>query len=145
MAERQGFEPWVRFTARRFSRPVPSTTRSSLQICCTFGDCLWHFQDRYLSLRSSAFLSPRKQAYGDFVRLHQPLGHLSKTLATIAYHPWLFQGCCSNASTATFLAPVSRSASIAALADAPVVTISSHSTYSTSSANGRVEMKAVSA
>ena len=28
LAEGEGFEPSVRFTARRFSRPVPSTTRS---------------------------------------------------------------------------------------------------------------------
>jgi site-specific DNA recombinase len=32
LAEKEGFEPSVRFTARRFSRPVPSTTRSPLHI-----------------------------------------------------------------------------------------------------------------
>ena len=32
LAEREGFEPSVRFTARRFSRPVPSTTRPPLHI-----------------------------------------------------------------------------------------------------------------
>ena len=31
LAEGEGFEPSVRFTARRFSRPVPSTTRSPFQ------------------------------------------------------------------------------------------------------------------
>ena len=30
LAERVGFEPTVRLPARRFSRPLPSTTRSSL-------------------------------------------------------------------------------------------------------------------
>lgn len=31
LAEGEGFEPSVRFTARRFSRPVPSTARPPLR------------------------------------------------------------------------------------------------------------------
>ena len=30
LAEKEGFEPSIRFTACRFSRPVPSTTRPPL-------------------------------------------------------------------------------------------------------------------
>ena len=36
LAEGEGFEPSVRFTARRFSRPVPSTTRSPFRTISEF-------------------------------------------------------------------------------------------------------------
>ena len=37
LAESQGFEPWVEFPLRRFSKPVPSATRPRLHRDCCFG------------------------------------------------------------------------------------------------------------
>ena len=42
MAEREGFEPSVRITVQRFSRPSRSTTPASFQVGCKFSHIFWN-------------------------------------------------------------------------------------------------------
>ncbi len=54
LVERQGFEPWVLFlTIRRFSKPLPSATRSPLQITISCIVLLW----TTIALLSFAFIA----------------------------------------------------------------------------------------
>ena len=53
LAEGEGFEPSVRFTARRFSRPVPSTTRSPFRTISEFWRRRGDSNPRYRSLHTS--------------------------------------------------------------------------------------------
>ena len=77
LAEGEGFEPSVRFTARRFSRPVPSTTRSPFQHQHQFK--IWRRRgdsnSRYRSLRTNDLAN----------RPLQPLGYSSRSTDRV-YH-----------------------------------------------------------
>ena len=50
MAERQGFEPWVRITAHMISNHAPSAARTPLHVfCCVTGTCIVYEKDRFMS------------------------------------------------------------------------------------------------
>lgn len=68
LAEGEGFEPSVRFTARRFSRPVPSTTRSPFRTISEFWRRRGDSNPRYRSLHTNDLAN----------RPLQPLGYSSK-------------------------------------------------------------------
>ena len=68
LAEGEGFEPSVRFTARRFSRPVPSTTRSPFHTISESWRRRGDSNPRYRSLRTNDLAN----------RPLQPLAYSSK-------------------------------------------------------------------
>ena len=68
LAEGEGFEPSVRFTARRFSRPVPSTTRSPFRTIYEFWRRRGDSNPRYRSLHTNDLAN----------RPLQPLGYSSR-------------------------------------------------------------------
>ena len=68
LAEGEGFEPSVRFTARRFSRPVPPTTRSPFRTISESWRRRGDSNPRYRSLHTNDLAN----------RPLQPLGYSSK-------------------------------------------------------------------
>ena len=52
MAERQGFEPWVRDNRTHDSNHAPSAARTPLHVfCCVTGTCIVYEKDRFMSKR----------------------------------------------------------------------------------------------
>ena len=53
MAERQGFEPWVRITAHMISNHAPSAARTPLHVfCCVTGTCIVYEKVRFMSRKN---------------------------------------------------------------------------------------------